>query len=84
MEAITSMSSRGQVVLPIALRKRLGLKEGTQFMVFSDEDNILLKPVKEPSINEFRTLLDKSRQWAESVGMTEEDITAAIAEVRKR
>ncbi len=53
-------------------------------MVFSDEDNILLKPVKEPSINEFRTLLDKSRQWAESVGMTEEDITAAIAEVRKR
>ncbi len=83
MAAITALSSRGQIVLPISIRKELGLTAGTQFIVFSDSNNILLKPVKEPTLEEFSKLLDKANNWAESVGMKEEDINDAIKNVRK-
>jgi len=79
----TSLSSRGQIVLPLSIRKKMGLKEGTQFIVISDDENILLKPIKEPSLNEFKQLLEQSRQWAEDAKMTEEDIAEAITQVRK-
>ena len=53
MAAIASMSSRGQIVLPISIRKKLNLVEGSQFLVVTDNENILLKPVREPSLDEF-------------------------------
>ena len=33
MATITAMSSRGQIVLPISIRRKLGLGEGSQFLV---------------------------------------------------
>ena len=42
MATIAAMSSRGQIVLPIAIRRKLGLGEGTQFLVVTDNENILL------------------------------------------
>ena len=53
MATIAAMSSRGQIVLPISIRRKLGLGEGSQFLVVTDNENILLKPVKEPSLDEF-------------------------------
>ncbi len=41
MATIAAMSSRGQIVLPIAIRKKLGLGEGSQFLVVTDNENIL-------------------------------------------
>ena len=67
MPMLTAMSSRGQVVLPKKVRLDLNLTEGTQFIVLSDGGNILLKPVKTPSLSEFAGLLDKARAWAKRV-----------------
>ena len=53
MAMITALSSRGQIVLPKKLRNALNLVEGTQFVVFSDRDNILLKPIKPPEKSDF-------------------------------
>jgi len=83
MSAVTALSSRGQVVLPASIRKRLGLTAGTQFVVISDDENILLKPVREPSFEAFGKQLDKSKKWAKHVGMQENDIREAIAASRK-
>ena len=82
MPMLTAMSSRGQIVLPKKIRTKLNLSEGTQFIVLTDADNILLKPVKIPSLSEFSGVLRKAREWASAAGMTEEDVTDAIKAVR--
>ena len=82
MPMLTAMSSRGQIVLPKKIRTKLNLSEGTQFIVLSDADNILLKPVKIPSLSEFSGVLRKAREWASAAGLTEDDVTDAIKAVR--
>lgn len=81
---ITAVSSKGQVVLPKAIRDKLNIVPGIKLMVFSDGNSILLKPIPEPDISEFRELMDAASSWASDVGMTEEDISSAIQSVRNR
>jgi len=79
---VTAVSSKGQVVLPKSIRDRLGITPGVKLMVFSDDTNILLKPIPEPDLSEFNSLMDAAASWASSVGMTEDDIMSAIKSVR--
>ena len=46
--ATTRMSSKGQVVIPEFICKRLNLKEGAQFIVVGDADVVILKAVVPP------------------------------------
>ena len=39
----TRLSSRGQVVIPEEIRKRLGLEPGVQFVVVGDGDVVILR-----------------------------------------
>ncbi len=80
---VTALSSKGQVVLPKQIRESLSLEAGAKFIVITDGDNILLKPIVVPSLEEFNELLCKTREWAKEVGMKESDISDAIREVRK-
>ena len=82
MATIASMSSRGQIVLPISIRRKLNLGEGSQFLVISDDENILLKPVREPSLDEFYLLIEKAQETARKIGLTEEEINSTIKEMR--
>ena len=43
--SFTKASSKGQVVIPTVLRKRLGIKQGTVFSVAAREDMIVLKKI---------------------------------------
>ena len=81
---VISMSSKGQVVLPKKIRDEMTLESGTKFAVFTDGKNIYLKPIKIPSLEEFNAMMDESQKWAEEVGLTEDDITDAIREVRRK
>ena len=66
----------GLIVLPIAIRRKLGLGEGTQFLVVTDNENILLKPVKDPSLDEFYSLIEQAQKTAAQLGLTEDEINA--------
>ena len=41
---ITSMSTKGQVVIPSAIRRKLQMKGGSKLIVIQEGENILLKP----------------------------------------
>lgn len=80
--ATTKMSSKGQVVIPEEIRKRLGLKAGSQFVVVGEKDVVILKTISPPSMEEFDRLILEVRRQARQAGMRRSDITGAIARVR--
>ena len=82
--ATTKLSSRGQVVIPEEIRKRLGLEPGAQFVVVGEGDVVVLKALKPPKLADFKALLDKVRESAEAAGITEQDVERAIREVRSK
>lgn len=80
--ATTKMSSKGQVVIPEDIRKRLGFKPGSQFIVMGEKDVVILKAISPPSMKEFDELIAKARRQGKQAGMKRSDIMAAIAKVR--
>jgi AbrB family looped-hinge helix DNA binding protein len=82
--ATTKMSSKGQVVIPEDIRRRLNLKAGVQFMVVGEKDVVILKAITPPSMREFDVLIAEARKQAKESGMKPAAITAAIARVRSQ
>lgn len=78
------MSSKGQVVIPEEIRKRLGLTAGVQFVVVGDGDVVILKRLDAPELAEFDNLIREARRQARSAGMKRSDIREAISRVRER
>jgi AbrB family looped-hinge helix DNA binding protein len=54
---LTRLSSRGQIVIPEATRKLLGLHPGTKFALFTDGQNLLLQTLAAPDVAGFRKIL---------------------------
>ena len=79
---ITKLSSKGQVVLPQEIRKKMHLEEGEKFFVFYDQDTVILKKIERPSFDRARELVKKSRAWAKKAGLTPDDISKAVQKVR--
>lgn len=79
--ATTKMSSKGQVVIPEEVRKRLGLEPGTQFVVIGDKEAVVLKKLTPPSMDEFDELISTARRQARKAGMKKADIQKAVAKV---
>src|SRR5690349_15170586 len=77
----TSVSSRGQVVIPNDIRKEMGLHEGTKLMVFSDGVNLLMKPIIPPSPADFKKLIKESHRFAKDADLKKSDVEDAIRKV---
>ena len=82
--ATTKMSSKGQVVIPEDIRKKLKLKAGSQFVVLGKDDVVILKAIAPPAMEEFDALIAAARRQAKQTGMKKSDVAAAIAKVRGR
>ena len=80
--ATTRLSSKGQVVIPEAIRKQLGLKAGAQFVVVGNRDCVMLKALSSPALDEFGELLTEAKRQAKQAGLTPARLRAAIAKVR--
>ena len=79
----TKMSSKGQVVIPEAIRKRLGLEPGDQFIVVASKDAVILKAIAAPTMDEFDELLTDARRQARRVGLRRSDVGDALAATRR-
>lgn len=80
--ATTRMSSKGQVVIPESIRRKLGLQEGTRFLVVAEGDVVVLKAVAVPALASFQSLIRRARDQAVALGLTERDVAEAIKDVR--
>jgi len=79
---ITSVSSKGQLVIPLDIRNQLKITVGTKLFVMTDGENILLKPVEEPRMNTFNKLISQSRKIVKEKGLKKSDLAAIIKESR--
>lgn len=80
----TRMSSKGQVVIPEAIREQLGLQPGAQFVVVGERDAIVLKSISKPSTSEFAELLKTARRQAKQAGLKKSDVEKAVRKVRSK
>ncbi|MGA2413619.1 MAG: AbrB/MazE/SpoVT family DNA-binding domain-containing protein [Candidatus Sulfotelmatobacter sp.] len=54
---ITTVSTKGQFVIPSAMRSALGIKPGTRIAVTQEASRIVLEPVSEDLVDRTRGML---------------------------
>lgn len=81
---LTRLSQKGQVVIPSQVRRKMGLKEGTKFLVVGLEDIIVLRKLElsEEKLK-LKKLLAEARSSAKTHGLTEKEIERLVHAVRK-
>ena len=50
----TTLSSKGQIVIPAALRKKLCIEAGTRIAIGCENNHLILQPLTEEFINSIR------------------------------
>jgi AbrB family looped-hinge helix DNA binding protein len=74
IEDIIKVSSKGQVVIPREVRKKLGVKGGEKLLVLTRDGDILLRKTREVSIEDIAKKIEKTTN-EESV-----DVDSIVAE----
>jgi len=79
---VTTISEKGQVVIPQSIRKELCIKPRTKFLVFGRGDTVIMKRIQLPDIKkeweDLFKLMDKK-----DLKLTEEQIQEEITASRK-
>ena len=79
---VLTVSSKGQIVLPADIRKKMEINSGDKLAAYVYNDVIMLKVIKMPTASDFEKDLDAAKAWAASVGYKESDIDSIIKDVR--
>jgi len=80
MEA-AKITSRGQITIPIDIRKKLGVKEGDKVIFMEDDNKIFVVNAVEAAFNKMRAAFAGE---AERLGLKDErDVVALVDEVRE-
>ena len=59
IEDVIKVSSKGQIVIPREIRKKLGVKGGEKLLVLTRDGDILLRKAKELSLDDIAERIDK-------------------------
>ncbi|MEA3329172.1 MAG: AbrB/MazE/SpoVT family DNA-binding domain-containing protein [Nanoarchaeota archaeon] len=81
---ITSISSRGQIVIPQGLRNKMRIHEGEKFVVIGEDNTIVLKKLEMPSFSGIDKLLKKTRDFAKKKGIKQPDVKEAVKQTRRK
>ena len=81
---ILTVSSKGQISLPVSIRKLLSINTGDKLVAYTSGDVIMLKTLKLPSAEEFEASLNEAQKWAMSVGYNESDVDDIIKSARRK
>lgn len=78
----TSISTKGQVVVPEAIRKLMHLESGDQFVVYAHGDTLMMNRISRPNASQVEAMFAKARAQAKAAGMKPSDIPKIIKKVR--
>jgi AbrB family looped-hinge helix DNA binding protein len=80
---ITTISEKGQVVIPQSIRKELGIKPKNKFLIYGKGDTIIMKKIDLPDLKKewdaIFELMDKKE-----LTLTEQDIQKEVVAARKK
>jgi len=78
---VAKITSRGQVTIPIDMRKKLGVKEGDKIIFIEDDNRIFVANAAKIAFVKMRTAFAGE---AERLGLTsEQDVVTLVDEVRE-
>jgi AbrB family looped-hinge helix DNA binding protein len=77
----TKIGKRGTVVIPAAIRRKYGFKEGSQLIVEARSEGLLLRPVVTLPVEIYTP--ERKAAFLLNNTVTHDDYVAAIEEVRK-
>lgn len=80
---VVTVSTKGQIALPISMRRDLDIDAGDKLVAYTSGDVIMLKVLKIPKLDEFEQALNEAQEWAKEVGYVENDVNDIIKESRK-
>jgi AbrB family looped-hinge helix DNA binding protein len=63
----TTATSKGQIVIPSEIRKRLSIKQGTRFNIEERGDEIILRPLTSENIKKMAGILGSKGQLAKKL-----------------
>ena len=76
---VATVSAKGQVVIPLAVRRALGISAGTRFAVAGSEDSVIFKKIDVPTAKQlFEELGKTARAFAKARGLKEKDVVKII------
>ena len=81
---ILTLSSKGQISLPIAIRRNLNIDTGDKLAVYTSGDVVMLKVLRLPTLEEITETIDEAKKWAETVGYKKSDVNNIIKSVRRK
>jgi len=83
---VTVVSSKGQVVLPQNIRKKLGIGPKTKLLVYGYQDAVVLKKLEIPDVTkELKEIYRKVDVRIAKYGeLTDEEINEVIQEYRRK
>jgi len=80
---LTRISEKGQIVIPNTLRKEMQINRSDQFMIFGENNTIILKKIEKPAIKKtFDEIAEPLRKVSKEIGLSKKDLAKAIKEVR--
>ncbi|MCD6495660.1 MAG: AbrB/MazE/SpoVT family DNA-binding domain-containing protein [Candidatus Aenigmarchaeota archaeon] len=79
--SITRMSQNGQVVIPAEVRRDANIKPRAKFLVFNENGDILLKPIKEDMLREDIRRLERSEKDVEEGRVVKADSRMTVKEI---
>lgn len=79
---VTTISEKGQVVIPQSIRRELGINPKNKFLVYGRGDTIIMKKLELPDLkkewDDIFKMMDKKE-----LKMTEEEIQKELVDARK-
>jgi len=84
MVSITKISSKGQVVIPLEIRKKMNLEEGNLLIISDSDDSICMKRIELPKIKSWKEATKPFRDAAKKSNFSNDDLKKLIEESRVR
>ena len=80
---VTTMSEKGQVVIPQSIRKELGIKPKTKFLVYGRGDMVIMKKLELPDLKKEWDDIFKSMD-KKQLKISDKEIREEVASARKK